>query len=173
MVVRATEGTPAEQVRSAVERAMSPATGVLVYAPPDAEFQAAMKGTSIPADFLASMAQATAAQVSIEGTREVGRKLSSALGVQGISGVSPGSDAYTFVVSLLTAGSGLPDVITINTADATTTRRSLEALGVPLPAIVRPSIDTTAVDLAGVKGATVVRVGAGAKRRVWRLAMSS
>ena len=164
VVVRTTEGTPADQVRNSVERAMAPATGVLVYAPPDAEVQAAVKGTSMPPDFLASVAQIGAAQVSVEGTREVGRKVSSALGVQGIAGISPGSDAYTFVVSLLAAGSGLPDVITINTADSTTSRRSLEALNVPLPPIVRPSIDTVAVDLAGVKGATVVRVwGAGEK----------
>ena len=164
VVVRTTEGMPADQVRNAVERAMAPATGVLVYAPPEAELQAALKGTSMPPDFLASVAQIGAAQVSVEGTREVGRKVSSALGVQGIAGISPGSDAYTFVVSLLAAGSGLPDVITINTADATTARRSLEALNVPLPPIIRPSIDTAAVDLAGVKGATVVRVwGAGEK----------
>jgi tetratricopeptide (TPR) repeat protein len=158
VVVRTPQGVPADQVRTSVERAMAPATGVLVYSPPDVELQPALKGTSMPPDFLASVAQAGAAQVSVEGTREVGRKLSSALGVQGIAGVSPGADAYTFVVSLLAAGSGLPDVITINTADATTSRRSLEGLSVPLPPIVRPSIDTVAVDLAGVKGATVVRV---------------
>jgi hypothetical protein len=164
VVVRTAEGIPADQIRNSVERAMAPAAGVLVYAPPDAELQAALKGTSVPPDFLASVAQISAAQVSVEGTREVGRKLSSALGVQGIAGISPGSDAYTFVVSLLAAGSGLPDVITINTADSTTARRSLEALSVPFPPIVRPSIDTVAVDLAGVKGATVVRVwGAGEK----------
>jgi tetratricopeptide (TPR) repeat protein len=164
VVVRTPQGMPADQIRTAVERAMTPATGVLVYTPPDAELQAALKGTTMPPDFLVSVGQTSAAQVSVEGTREVGRKLSSALGVQGIAGVSPGSDAYTFVVSLLAAGSGLPDVISINTADATTARRSLEVLGVSLPPIVRPSIDTTAVDLAGVKGATVVRVwGAGEK----------
>jgi hypothetical protein len=158
VVVRPPAPATPEQVRSAVERAMALAPRVLVYAPLESELQAATKGISIPPDFLASAAQAAAAQVSIEGTREVGRRLTSALGVQGVAAIAPGPDAYSYVVSLLASGSGLPDVITVNTADATTARRSLEPLGVPVPPIVRPSIDTAAVDLAGVKGATVVRV---------------
>ena len=164
VIVRPAQGMPVDQTRAAVERAMAPAPRVLVYAPPDAELQNALKGVSMPPDFLASVAQAGAAQVSIEGTRELGRRLANALGVQGIAGVSPGNDAYTFVVSLLAAGSGLPDVITVNTADSTTATRSLESLGVAMPTIVRPSIDSTAVDLAGVKGATVVRVWGGSEK---------
>jgi hypothetical protein len=158
VVVRTPDSTTADPVRTAVERAMAAAPGVLVYTPPDGDLQAALKSTPLPADFLVSGAQATAAQVSVDGTREAGRRLAGALGVQGLAAIAPGTDAYTFNVSLLASGSGLPDVIPVNTADAAAARRSLDALSVPLPPIVRPAVDMAAIDLSGVQGATVVRV---------------
>jgi len=157
VVVRTPESMTADQVRVAVERAMAAAPGVLVYTPPETELQAALKSAPLPSDFLASGAQVTAAQVSVDGTREAGRRLANALGVQGIAAIAPGNDAYSFTVSLLAAGSGLPDVITMNTADAASARRSLDALSAPLPPIVRPSVEVAAIDLSGVQGATVVR----------------
>jgi tetratricopeptide (TPR) repeat protein len=156
-----------EQLRAAVERALSPARRVLVYSPGPGDLDGALSGENIPPDWLAPdpADSATALpRIPKEVKRDIGRKLASKLDAQGVAAVTAGSDPYTASISLLAAGSGDPDVITINTADPASVTRGLEILGRPLPPIIAPSIETAVVDLAGVQGALVVRTaGVGAK----------
>jgi hypothetical protein len=166
MTRAASSGSP-EQLRATVERVLSPAKRVLIYAPGPGDLESALAGENIPSDWLAldpSDSATALPRIPREVKREIGRKLASKLDAQGVAAVAGGPDPYTVIVSLLAAGSGDPDVITINTADAAAVSRLIETLSRPLPPIIAPSIETAVVDLAGVQGAVVVRsAGVGAK----------
>lgn len=164
--VKAPTPQDADRLKTSIERALAPATRVLVYAPTDAELQAAMQGENVPADWLAvdSSGAAASQRVPREVKRDLGRRLATKLQTQGIATISAGTDPYLITVSLLASGSGEPDNITVNLADTAAQTRVIDMLGTALPPLVRPSIETTVVDLSGVVGATVVRAaGSGAK----------
>jgi len=159
-------GLTVEQLRVNVERALAPAKQLLVYLPDEAMLLGALKEHSVLADWLAvdSTDASRTARVPKEVRRDLGRKLSQSLEAHGVAAISAGADPYQVNLSLLAAGSGEPDVIAINMTDAASVARAVELIGLPLPALVRPSIETSVVDVAGVKGAVVVRaVGQGAK----------
>lgn len=151
--------TPA-QLGQAVERATAAVPHALIYAPVASELEAALAAFSVPADWLNT-------RLGVEGgtstPREVVRdlvsKISSRLGVQGIAAVATGTDPYEARVLLFAAGSGEPDSFTIHTADTGSQRRVAEQIGAALPPIIRPSLETSVVDVAGVSGAVVVRTG--------------
>jgi tetratricopeptide (TPR) repeat protein len=167
VVTKASTDAPAPQLRTNVERALAPAKRVMVYAPADAELQAALRDETVPSDWLVAPASETGASVAglpREVTRELGRRLATKLGAQGVAAISAGPEPYSVRIALLAAGSAEPDVITINTADPASQARAAELLGGALPPIMRPSIETAVVDVAGTPGAVVVRAGgAGAK----------
>jgi len=166
-VTTAPGGLTAEQLRVNVERALAPAKQVLVYLPDETTLQAAVKQHTVMADWLAVEAASDASRqprVPKEVRRDLGRKLAQSLDAHGVAGISSGSDPYVINLSLLAAGSGDPDVIAINMTDAASVASAVELLGSAMPALVRPSIEASVVDVAGVKGAVVVRaVGQGAK----------
>lgn len=162
VAAKAGTGLTSDQVRTNAERALASAKGVLIYVPAPTDLDAAMRGESMPPDWLnvdpAAPADAPP-KVPREVTRDLGKHLASKLGTQGVAIVSPGPDAYTFTVSLLASGSADPDVVTIPTADAAARAAAMGKLDAPLPALVRPSIETSLVDLAGTTGAVVIRPG--------------
>lgn len=164
---KAGTGLTADQLRTKAEGALASAKQVLVYAPAPADLEAALRGETLPADWLTVDPTAPAdapPRVPREVTRDLGKRLAAKLGAQGVAVISPGPDVYTFTVSLLAAGSGEPDVASIPTADATARAAAMSRLDAPLPSLVRPSIETSVVDLAGTSGAVVVRPdGVGAK----------
>jgi hypothetical protein len=155
-------GLSAEQLRTNAERALASARQVLVYTPAAADLDTALRGDTLPTDWLDVDPNAPVdapPKVPREVTRELGKRLAAKLGTQGVAVISPGPDAYTFTVSLLAAGSGEPDVILIPTADATARTAAMGRLDASLPPLVRPSIETSVVDLAGTSGAVVIRPG--------------
>jgi len=162
VAAKAGAGLTSDQVRTNAERALASAKGVLIYAPAPTDLDSAVRGESMPPDWLnvdpAAPADAPP-KVPREVTRDLGKHLASKLGTQGVAVISPGPDAYTFTVSLLAAGSADPDVVTIPTADAAARAAAMSKLDAPLPPLVRPSIETSVVDLAGTSGAVVVRPG--------------
>ncbi|HEX5217226.1 MAG TPA: hypothetical protein VFV98_17320 [Vicinamibacterales bacterium] len=151
----------ADQLRATVERAMAPAKQVMLYTPAASELQS-LKDEIVPVEWLAPPpADGTAAtsRVPADVTRELGKKFAARLGVQGVAAVTAGSQPYLVTISLLAAGSADPDVITINLSDPASTGRAMTLLGSSLPPIVRPSLETAFIDVAGTPGAVVVRVG--------------
>jgi hypothetical protein len=159
-------GLPVDQLRTNIVAALAPVKTVLVYTPADTELTAAMRDAAVPPDWLNAELGAGAAtgKVPKEVKRDTVKKLTSRMQVQGVAAVSSGQDPYLVTVLLFAAGSGEPDVFTVNLADAAARGRTLEMLAAPLPPMLRPSLETSVVDLSGVQGAVVIRPdGVGAK----------
>jgi uncharacterized protein YdbL (DUF1318 family) len=93
-------------------------------------------------------------------SRDIVRRLTARLCVQGLAVVTVGADSYTVSLRLLAAGSGEPDVLTMSVSDAASQGRVGERLSGALPALVQPSLDASLVDVAGTQGAVVVRANA-------------
>jgi tetratricopeptide (TPR) repeat protein len=167
VLVKAPSAALGNQARLDVERALAGSKRAIVYAPSPAELDAALAGENVPADWLvADPPDAGAATSRIpKGVRlDVGRRIASKLGAQGVASVSAGPDPYTAYVSILASGSDEPEVITVSRADSAALARAVGLVGAPLPPLVVPSIETSLVDVAGTPGAVVVRAtGAGAK----------
>jgi hypothetical protein len=119
-----------------------------------------MKEENVPAGWMTPAQNASAARVPREVSRDIVRRLTARLGVQGLAVVTVGADSYTVSLRLLAAGSGEPDVLTMSLSDAASQGRVVERLSVTLPALVQPSLDASLVDVAGTQGAVVVRANA-------------
>ena len=154
-------GVTAEQLRENVERALAQSRDLTIYAPVASELAAAMKDENIPPDFLnVALADGPgSSRVPRNVIRENVRRLTAKLGVQGIAAVAAGSEPFQAHVWLLAAGSGEPDVITINLADSASQARAMERIGTRLPPVVRLALDAVTVDVSGQPGATVIRTG--------------
>jgi tetratricopeptide (TPR) repeat protein len=154
-------GVTADQLRENVERALARSSAITIYAPLAAELQAAMRDEKVSPDFLnLALAEGpNSARVPKTAIRDAVRKLSTRLGVQGISAIAAGSEPFQVSIWLMAAGSSEPDVIALNLTDPASQARALEAIAATAPAVLRISLDATTVDLQGVKGATVVRAG--------------
>jgi hypothetical protein len=155
----------ADQLKVNVQQALERSARVLIYAPTEAELSAAMTNEAMPADWLVAESPGVlSTRVPRDVTRELGRRLSARLEAQGIAAVSGGSDPYTMTVALLAPGSGEPDLLTINLADQASRTRAIAALDSSLRPLVRASIETTVIDVAGTPGAVVIRsTGVGAR----------
>jgi tetratricopeptide (TPR) repeat protein len=163
VAARGSAALPPDQLREAVERALSGAPALLVYAPVQAELDAVLRKHNAPDNWLGGpQTGAGPAALPRAAVRDLGQRIAADLGTQGVAAVAVGAEAYEATVVLLAAGSGDPDVLTVHTADAASQRRVAERIGAPLPPIVRPSLEVSAVDVAGVSGAVVVRAGAAA-----------
>jgi hypothetical protein len=160
-------GQTADQLRAAIERTLAPAKGAMVYAPPAADLENATRGDTIPPEWLIPDAAAgpqAPPRVPREITRDLARRLATRLETQGVASVSAGTDPYVVTVAVVAAGSGDPDVFTVNTADPASRARAIDMLSAPLPPLSRPSIETSTVDVLGIKGAVVIRAaGVGAR----------
>lgn len=153
-----TAAVAASQIATNVEQALAPARRVMIYAPDADDLSAALAVATPPADWLRPAGDGTPA-VPRDVLRTIGQRLAAELGVQGVAGVFPAADPYDVAVVLLAAGSGEPDVVRVNLADPASQTRAIEQLGAPLPALLRASLDSVFVDVAGVSGAVVIRAG--------------
>lgn len=153
-------GSTPDQLRAALERALASSKRVMVFAPVAAELEAALKQENVPADWLNPSPAEGATRLSKEVIRDIGRRLSARLGVQGVAAATVGADTYSVTMLILAAGSGEPDVLTLSLADTASQGRAVERLSAPVPPLVRASLDSSFIDVAGVQGAVVVRAGA-------------
>ena len=155
------------ELRSNVERTLATSRRVLIFAPSDAEIEGALRGENAPPNWLTPAAPGSSPAGSRpprEVLRDLGRRVATKLNAQGVAAVSVGADPYQVSLALLAAGSGDPEVITFNLGDQASRARAIERLSVPIPLMMRPSIETSVIDLVGVEGAVVVRPGgSGAK----------
>jgi len=134
----------------------------MFFTPDAAELDAAMKQENIPADWLGPMLGQPGARLPREAVRDMARRLSTRLGVQGLSAAVVGADAYTVSLLFLAAGSGEPDLLTLSLTDSASQGRVLERLNAALPTLVRLSVNAAFIDVAGTPGAVVARAGEGA-----------
>ncbi len=162
VAVHAGAGSTPEQLRATLERMLAPASRVMFFAPADAELAAAIQQENIPADWLSPMLGLPGARLPREAVRDMARRLSTRLGVQGLAAAAVGADSYTVSLLLLAAGSGEPDLLTLSLTDSASQGRVLERLNATLPSLVRPAIDAAFIDVAGTSGAVVARAGNGA-----------
>ncbi len=152
-------GASAPDLAGEVERALSGASGVLIFAPAKADLEGALNEVKPPADWLGvdSEAGATAARARRDARREIGRNLSARLEVQGVAGIGVGKSADEVTVTLLAAGSAEPEVLRFSLTDQASKDRAVAALGVRLPPVVRPSLEASTVDVSEQPGAAIVR----------------
>jgi tetratricopeptide (TPR) repeat protein len=149
--------------KASVERALAQAKRSLVFVPQDAELEKALTEESAPADWLAELGRAAPRPVNRETRRDIGRRLAARLNAQGVAAVST-NDSDQVTLAVLASGSGDPDVLTFNLRDPASYGRVSSQLGLGLPVLVKPSIDTSVIDVAGVSGAAVVAAsGPGSK----------
>ncbi len=101
---------PVEQLRANVEHAIEPVKSILVYTPAEGELTSAMRDAAVPADWLSSELGGgpTAVKVPKEVKRDLVKKLTQRLQVQGLAAVFSGQDPYSVTVLLFAAGSGEP-----------------------------------------------------------------
>jgi hypothetical protein len=164
-----TPGVPTvalDRLRANVERALGPLARLLIYFPAEADLQAALKGEDLPADWLGPerAPETTGARLPPEVRRDIGRKLAGRLETQGVAAIGATGDPNVVTVTILAAGSGVPESVTVNLPDPASRALALEFLGAPLPPVTRAAIDASVIDVAGIAGAVVVRTGpAGAK----------
>jgi tetratricopeptide (TPR) repeat protein len=163
-----TSPAAADRLRLSVERALGPSRRVLLFVPTDADLQSAVGADENPRDWFlgdASAPAGTPPRFPRDTKRDLGRKLATKLGVQGVAvATAPESNPNQVSVWLLAAGSGEPDRLTVDLADSPSRARAVEFLSSALPQLVRPSLETSLVDLPGVQGAVVIRAsGVGAK----------
>jgi tetratricopeptide (TPR) repeat protein len=162
--VVSTPGVPSvalDRLRTSIERALGSARGVLVYFPTDAELQNAVRGEDLPPDWLApdQAGPASKPRMSTDIRRDIGRKLAARFEAQGVAAVAATSDPNVVTLAILAAGSGEPDVIAVNLQDPASRTRAADFLGAAFPPVLRPALDASVIDVAGVSGAVVVRVG--------------
>lgn len=150
--------------KASVERALGPAGRVLVYAPGDAELEKALSEETVPADWLAAeLGRGAPRPMTRDTRRDIGRKLAARLNAQGVAAIASGN-ADQVTLTLLAAGSGDPDVLAFDLRDPASYGRAAAQLGAPPPPLVKPSIETSVIDVADSPGAAVVRAnGAGSR----------
>jgi tetratricopeptide (TPR) repeat protein len=153
-----------DRLAAGVERALAPASRVLFFTPSPGDLDRAMSGGTSAPDWLGAEARASGApapRVTRETRRDTASRIAAALDAQGVAAVAAGADPNVIVLSMLAAGSGEPDFFTVDLADTAARERLVETLGAVPPAPVRPAIDVSTVDIAGVDGAVVIRASAG------------
>jgi tetratricopeptide (TPR) repeat protein len=147
------------QLKSDVARVLGPAAGVLIYEPVADELQAAMQAENIPAGWLDGAVTRSETALPRDALRDFGRRLAARLGVQGFAAVVAGAERFQVSLGLQALGSGEPEVLSFSTADQASQRVVLDRLAQPLPPITRLSLESSAIDVAGLAGAVVVRAG--------------
>jgi hypothetical protein len=146
-----------------VERALPEKSGMLLFAAAESDVKVALEREKLqPLDLSKRLTDAQNEQ-SRRQVREIGRRLSDRLDVQGLAWVTPvAGDPEAISLSLLTSDSASPDVLTFRPRDPVSRGQALAALLAPPPRPLRRTLDLAAVDVADVTGAVVLRPAAGA-----------
>ena len=144
-----------EGTLSRIEAALQDAQRVLVMTPRPAEL-AAVAGT----DELISVV--TDETRGVAERRAAGERLADALDAQGVLWATPtaGGTGDQFTLSVLARGSGVPDRLGLRLTDLGSLAVALGMLGPRAPAVTRPSLGVSLVDVADVVGAAIVRAPA-------------
>lgn len=154
-----------DRVRASVEDAFDSTPHVLLYVPPDAEVQGAIRREEVPPDWLIARPdpdRTAAVRVSAELRRDIASKLATHLGVPGVAGIAATDDPDVYLVALIASGSAEPDVVSINLSDVESRAAASAYVGASLPSLTRAGLDISTIDVLGTPGAVVIRVGPGA-----------
>ncbi len=158
-------GALGADLRVVVERALEPVRSVLVFAPPADSVDQALKASQLPPDWLAFDANkrplGASADVSAPMRQDLSARIAKVFDAQGVASVSVPSAANRnrVVVTLLGAGSSVPDVIELALDRPETIAAAVSLIDRPIT-FSRPSIGLAAIDVADVLGAVVVAVDA-------------
>ncbi len=143
------------EVATRVEAALAEATSVLIFSPTPAEMVEAAGDPRVGMAF--SDEEATTAR-----RRELAEVWSELVDTQGAAWLVPVADEVdSYDLWLLASNSGQPDVIRLDLSDVRSRAAALRRLAVALPPIVRTTLQTSVVDVAGIEGAAVIQVASG------------
>jgi hypothetical protein len=130
-------------------------TSVLIFSPTPAEMVQVAGDPRVGVAF--SDEEATPVR-----RRELAKAWSELVDTQGVAWLVPVADEVdSYDLWLLASNSGHPDVIRLDLGDVGSRAAALRRLAVALPPIVRTTLQTSVVDVAGIDGAAVIQVAAG------------
>ncbi len=164
-LVSSTQTSLNTDLRSTIERALGPLQSILVFAPPPAALDAALKAEKLPPDWLSYDANRRPVGVTAEVTapmrRDLSTRLAKAFDAQGIAAVTAPftSNRSRLVLTLLGAGASEPDVVELNVEQQDTIAAAVGLLDRSL-SFLAPTIGVTAVDVADVAGPVIIAVDA-------------
>ena len=164
-LVSSTQTTLNADLRGALERALAPLQTILVFAPPAAELDTALKAEKLPPDWLGYDANRRPVGVTAEVTasmrRDLSAKLAKTFDAQGIASVTApvASNRSRLVLTLLGAGVAEPDVIEINVEQPDTVAAAVAQLDRGL-SFLAPTLGLSAIDVADLTGPVVVAADA-------------
>lgn len=143
------------EVATRVEAALAETTSVLIFSPTPAEMVQVAGDPRVGVGF--SDEEATPVR-----RRELAEAWSELVDTQGVAWLVPVADAVdSYDLWLLASNSGHPDVIRLDLGDVGSRAVALRRLAVALPPIVRTTLHTSVVDVAGIEGAAVIQVASG------------
>ncbi len=152
--------TVGTDLRVLVERAFEASQAVTLFAPPAAEVEQTLRGSQLPAGWLAFDAArrpiGVAGDILPATRRDASAKLAAAFGAQGVASITV-IDRNRVTLSFLAAGSGEPDVLDLTLDNQVSIAEANAALN-RTPGLFRPAMGLVAVDIADVEGAVVVAV---------------
>lgn len=149
-----------QDLRMIVERALAASRTVSLVAPAPELADKALKENQLAADWLAMDAAGrpvgTSAQIAGPLRKDASTKLADSFRAQGVASVTV-TDGSRVVVSLLTAGSGTPDVFEVSLDSPQSIAAAVDRLDRRFE-LSRPSAGIQAIDVADVTGAVIVGV---------------
>lgn len=158
-------GALGADLRVVVERALEPLKSVLVFAPPADRVEQTLRASQLPNDWLTFDANrrplGSSGDITAPMRRDLSTKIAQAFDAQGVASVAVPSalNRNRVVVSLLSAGSSIPDVIELTLDRPDSIADAVTVLDRPLT-FTRPTLGLSVVDVADVPGAAVVGVQA-------------
>lgn len=152
-------------VRTAIERALAASQQVTLFVPDPRQVQDATKGEAPPAEWLAFDAGRRpvggAAAVGASARRELSSRIAHALDVQGVAAVTqPSASSPELVISLLAAGAGEPDVVSIMPERIDSVNKAMARFDF-VPPLTETTIGVMAVEVTDAEGVVVAGVDAG------------
>ncbi len=143
------------ELTTRVEEALAATTDVRLFSPTTDEVVAAAGDPRL--DVALSSDDATLTR-----RRDMAGAWSERLNTQGVAWLVPVADqADTYDLFLLASASGQPDVIRLDMDDVGSRAAAQRQLDAPPPPIVRTTLQTVVVDVAGIDGAAVIQVDPG------------
>ncbi len=163
--------------RASIERALAASQRVTLFVPDARAIEDAGKSELPPPEWLAfdaghrPLGGATA--LGAAARRELSAKLAKELDVQGVAAVTqPSPSSPELVISLLAAGAGEPDVVSILPERVDSVNRAMARFDF-VPPLVMNTIGVMAVEVSNAEGVIVAAVDAGERRRAGRASRSA